>query len=162
MISGPSRFPCSIDLLSAIISSLVTPIKGVPTVNKSPVSKCRESSRVKRTHNNWRLITSACTFLGNTYNCDLFVFGPEFAILKIPLPEEKINKFCLGCLIISDSEILLDNAGFLKCQAWMTKWRLRNESRNSILMTRHYPDLGSASAWWEICFNQSEALTRSG
>ena len=25
------------------------------------------------------------------------------------------------------------------------KWRLRNERRNSILMTRHYPDLGSAS-----------------
>ena len=26
-----------------------------------------------------------------------------------------------------------------------TKWCLRNERRNSILMTRHYPDLGSAS-----------------
>ena len=28
-----------------------------------------------------------------------------------------------------------------------TKWRLRNECRNSILMMRHYPDLGSASDW---------------
>ena len=27
------------------------------------------------------------------------------------------------------------------------KWRLRNERRNSILMTRHYQDLGSASNW---------------
>ena len=27
------------------------------------------------------------------------------------------------------------------------KWRLRNERRNSILMTRHYPDLDSASDW---------------
>ena len=27
------------------------------------------------------------------------------------------------------------------------KWRLRNELRNSILMTRHYSDLGSASDW---------------
>ena len=27
------------------------------------------------------------------------------------------------------------------------KWRLRNERRNSPLMTRHYPDLGSASDW---------------
>ena len=27
------------------------------------------------------------------------------------------------------------------------KWRLRNERRNSILMTRHHPDLGSASDW---------------
>ena len=27
------------------------------------------------------------------------------------------------------------------------KWRVRNERKNSILMTRHYPDLGSASDW---------------
>ena len=27
------------------------------------------------------------------------------------------------------------------------KWRLRNKCRNSILMKRHYPDLGSASDW---------------
>ena len=27
------------------------------------------------------------------------------------------------------------------------KWHLRNERRNSILMTRHYPDLDSASDW---------------
>ena len=27
------------------------------------------------------------------------------------------------------------------------KWRLRNERRNSPLMTRHFPDLGSASDW---------------
>ena len=27
------------------------------------------------------------------------------------------------------------------------KWRLRDERRNSILMTRHYPDLGSVSEW---------------
>ena len=31
-----------------------------------------------------------------------------------------------------------------------TKWRPRNERRNSILMTRHFPDLGSASSW--SCF----------
>jgi len=28
-----------------------------------------------------------------------------------------------------------------------TKWNLRNEHRNSIMMMRHYPDLGSASDW---------------
>ena len=27
------------------------------------------------------------------------------------------------------------------------KWRLRNERRNSILMTGHFPNLGSASDW---------------
>ena len=43
------------------------------------------------------------------------------------------------------------------------KWRLRNERRNSILMTRYYPDLGSASDWFcFFFFNQSEALPRSG
>ena len=32
------------------------------------------------------------------------------------------------------------------------KWRLRNERRNSILITRHYPDLVSASDWLkQIC-----------
>ena len=32
------------------------------------------------------------------------------------------------------------------------KWRLRNEHRNSILMTRHYPDLGSdTSSVWNFC-----------
>ena len=30
------------------------------------------------------------------------------------------------------------------------KWHLRNERRNSIPMTRHYPDLGSASEWLKI------------
>ena len=40
------------------------------------------------------------------------------------------------------------------------KWRLRNDRRNSILMTRHYPDLSSASDW--LRHDQSEALQRSG
>ena len=31
---------------------------------------------------------------------------------------------------------------------FLAKWRLRNEQRNSILMTLHYPDLGSASDWF--------------
>ena len=30
---------------------------------------------------------------------------------------------------------------------FQAKWRLRNEHRNSTLMTRHYPDLGSPSDW---------------
>ena len=32
-------------------------------------------------------------------------------------------------------------------QQFLRERRLRNERRNSILMTRHYPDLGSASDW---------------
>ena len=30
---------------------------------------------------------------------------------------------------------------------FLAKWRLRNERRNFILMTRHYPGLGSVSDW---------------
>ena len=41
------------------------------------------------------------------------------------------------------------------------KWSLRNERRNTILKTRHYPDLGSASDWLKQIFNQSDALPRS-
>ena len=47
-----------------------------------------------------------------------------------------------------------------------SKWRLRNDCRNSILMTRCYPDVGSGASDWSyrqrICFNQSEAAPRSG
>ena len=40
-----------------------------------------------------------------------------------------------------------------------SKWRLRNERRmNSILMTRHHPDLGGTYDWLKICFIQSELL----
>ena len=38
----------------------------------------------------------------------------------------------------------------------------RNESRNSILMTRLYLDLGSSSDWLKICFSQLEARPRPG
>ena len=37
------------------------------------------------------------------------------------------------------------------------KWRLRNKHRNSILLTRHYPGLGSACDWSKEIFSQSEA-----
>ena len=44
------------------------------------------------------------------------------------------------------------------------KLRLRKERRNSMLMTRHYPDLGSASDWLNkflTRYDQSEAVPRS-
>ena len=45
---------------------------------------------------------------------------------------------------------------------FLTKWRLSKERRNSILMMRHYPDLGSASDWMKQIINQSGVLPRSG
>ena len=40
-----------------------------------------------------------------------------------------------------------------------TKWCLRNERRNSALMTRHYPDLGSnVSSVWNFCTRFSDGI----
>ena len=44
---------------------------------------------------------------------------------------------------------------------FQAKWHLSNERRNSILLTRHYQDLDSASDWLKIYFIQSDALPRS-
>ena len=41
---------------------------------------------------------------------------------------------------------------------FFAKWRLGNERRNSILMTRHYPDMGCASDWMKQISNLSKAL----
>ena len=47
--------------------------------------------------------------------------------------------------------LLLDwpkSAHIARCHHWFPpEWRLWNERRNSILMTCHYPDLGSAFDW---------------
>ena len=51
------------------------------------------------------------------------------------------------------------------CTGFPLKWHLRNECRNSMLITRHYPDLGSAYDWLKQHFlagNLLEALPRTG
>ena len=40
------------------------------------------------------------------------------------------------------------------------KWCLRNKRRNYILLPRQNLDLGTASDWLKICFNQSETLEK--
>ena len=60
-----------------------------------------------------------------------------------------------SCTSVFNGQYLCDFNGSLSKQltfcdttsSFPAKWRLRNERRNSILMTRHYPDLGSASDW---------------
>ena len=59
------------------------------------------------------------------------------------------------CRNFSNSGILITLHGSLREQRTLgdtttgfpAKWRLKNERRSSILMTRHYPDLDSASDW---------------
>ena len=41
------------------------------------------------------------------------------------------------------------------------KWRPRNKGRNSILMTRHYPDLGNASDWLNQISNTARPIRRT-
>lgn len=60
-------------------------------------TKCDEAGRKQRLKINYDIKKSkqynkTKTKLHNTYNCDLFVFGPELAILKIPLPRIKLKK----------------------------------------------------------------------
>ena len=52
---------------------------------------------------------------------------------------------------------------FRDATSFHAKWRLRNVRRKSVLMTCHYPDLGSASEWLRhISHDQSEVLLRYG
>ena len=54
----------------------------------------------------------------------------------------------LVCLFINGCSCLRRQTTFGDANTgFPAKWRLRNEHRNSILMTHHYPDLGSASDW---------------
>ena len=58
-------------------------------------------------------------------------------------------------LLLYDDKLLVSMFAWENSPHWFgdattsfpAKWRLRNEGRNFILMTRHYPDLGSASDW---------------
>ena len=51
-------------------------------------------------------------------------------------------------------------------RAWREResqlWRLRNERRISILMTRHYPDLGSTSKWLKQISHAARPIRSSG
>ena len=65
--------------------------------------------------------------------------------------------FAFGWSLLGNSTARENSRGFA------TPRSVRNEHRNSILMTRDHPDLGSASfvgPGGKFCFNQSEALTR--
>jgi len=63
----------------------------------------------------------------------------------------------------SDFVSLRKQPTFHQVATWaLAKRHLSNERRKSILMTWHYPDLGSASDWLEFSFNQSEALPDLG
>ena len=170
---GPSRFLCSIDLLSTTVSSLVTPIKGVPTANKYPVSNCRESSWVTTTQ---QLETNYKRMQIFRKHLQLwFICVWSWICHTQNSSAWRKNKQILHWLSnYFRFRILLGNVGFIKRQAWilfiwdtnhrkndrdaptniawensrhfamppqrrfLAKWHLRNERKNSILMTHQY------------------------
>ena len=63
-------------------------------------------------------------------------------------PWKKNNEFSLLIHLNSIKSSLTKQPTFRDTTTgFLANWRLRNERRNSILMARHYPDLGSASNW---------------
>ena len=88
------------------------------------------------------------------------VFGKAFRILRWLVEQDLHGNLRVNfpCSLRKQPTFGDDTTGF------PAKWRLRNKRRNSILMTRHYQDLGNlliGRATWEIWFNQSQALPRS-
>ena len=97
--------------------------------------------------------------------------GKEVVWLKLVCPFDDIGKSAIKFLksnqsvhwfftLLNVSKFLglwklLSHSGSLRKQptfrdnttGFPRKWHLRNKCRNSILMTHHYPDLGSASDW---------------
>ena len=69
--------------------------------------------------------------------------------------EESTHKYCVGLGSWRYTvPCLISPSGWVKSRHFATlplvspqKWRLRNDFRNSILMTCHYPDLGRVSDW---------------
>ena len=57
--------------------------------------------------------------------------------------------FSLGLLFLPVTDRAWENSRYFAMSPLVSpqKWRLRNESRSSVLMTCHYPDLGCASDW---------------
>ena len=72
-----------------------------------------------------------------------FPYTPSYNTLELNANKARLNRPFPSCLASENSRRLatLPGTGF------PAKWRLRNECRNSILMTWHYPDLASASDW---------------
>ena len=88
---------------------------------------------------------------------------------KAPLGYGRISATQSNKNTISTSLLTWENGRHLATLSLVPR-HLRNERRNSILMTRHYPDLGSASDWlnqishaasvWNFCARFSDVIWR--
>ena len=75
---------------------------------------------------------------------------------------KQVARFCCPRFTIPLNDSLRKQPTFGDASTgFPAKRRLRNDRRNSILMTRHYPDLGSASDWSCRVGNLFQPITRT-
>ena len=87
--------------------------------------------------------TSKCPYISVASSPDACFFKPKVKSCMSANP----NNF-IGSMPFTLGNSLRKQPAFRDATtSFPAKWRLRNERRNSILMTRHYQDLGSASDW---------------
>ena len=87
--------------------------------------------------------TSKCPYISVASSPDACFFKPKVKSCM----SAKLYNF-IGSMVITLGNSLRKQPAF--CDAttgFPAKWRLRNEGRNSILMTCHHSGLGSASDW---------------
>ena len=124
----------------AIISQIAEAVKCERNFPEVGFLHCLQPRSKKKTRN------STFTFYCPTSNAKVrnFSFGSCTGRVK------KCNKSVMHFKLIKQPTFRDATAGL------PAKWSLRNEHRNSILMTSHYPDLGCASDW----LNQISHATR--
>ena len=82
--------------------------------------------------------------------CEIVLMPPRHPIILIT------SKFNMAAVSVKRSIVLLGTAEISRpTTGFSAKWRLRNERKNFILMTRHYPDPNSTLIGWsKISANQ--------
>ena len=86
-----------------------------------------------------------------------------FHSLTLTQPSENIsNARCSVSSVIQTASLSKQTTFSDATSGFPAKQRLRNERRNSILMTRHFPDLDSASDWLKQISHAAEWSCREG
>ena len=86
-----------------------------------------------------------------------FICHFQMASIYTSIIEQKLNLIIGSLLITLRRQPTFGDA----TTGFPAKWCLRNEHRNSILMTSHFPDLGSdTSSVWNFCACFSEVIWR--
>ena len=95
-------------------------------------------------------------FHRDSFFFDMWNFGELFA-KKNKLQDDALDASTkIGSLSLSNSSLRKQPTFRDATPGFPLKWRLRNESRISILMTRHYADASSAADWLKPIVSQTD------